>query len=236
MQIALVKKECNNGDKVTISGTVKWCGPIKPHQGQDGEFHTQSLLVADGIKTDNNANSLFCGFYVKNNEDFTYLKDKSITLQGTINIYVDKDRNNKMELRSCKLHETVDSSQRASIQEATDSLKPPQNTQQGPQQPAQDAKEEKEVDWDAKDLRNARMNGLNNATALTVLLAEMLKREFSSNDVKNMAAEFVDYIYNGIKTSSLPNNYEAANREMDEVPSPDDGNSYVNPDDNTPPY
>lgn len=135
MKIAMVKDECANGDKVTISGVVKWCGEVKTHQGQDSDFQTQSLLVADGVKTADNTNSIFCGFYISGNEDFAHLKNKSITLQGAINIYTDKGNNKKMELRSCKLHETTDSSRQASIQDAADSYKQSQNAQQGVQKP-----------------------------------------------------------------------------------------------------
>ncbi len=91
-----------------------------------------------------------------------------------------------------------------------------QNAPQGPQEPAGGAKEDEPVDWDAKDLRQARMNGLNNATRLMVMLAEMNKTNMAPNDIKKVAAEYVDYIYNGIQGGSLPNNYDAANQEMDE--------------------
>ncbi len=75
----------------------------------------------------------------------------------------------------------------------------PQNTSQAPPRASPRPKATKDVDWDAKDLRMARMSGLNNATRLMCLLAEMSKEEVSADIIKECAAEFVDYIYNGIK-------------------------------------
>ncbi len=95
---------------------------------------------------------------------------------------------------------------------------PPQNAQQASSGAAGNVKEDKPVDWDAKDLRQARMNGLNNATCLMVMLAEMNRvNNTSPDDIKKVAAEYVDYIYNGIKKGSSPSNYDEANREMDEA-------------------
>lgn len=116
MRIAMVKQECNDGDKATITGTVKWVDIVKAHDGQDGTFHTQSLLVTDGEKTDDKRNSIFCGFYADKGS-WEHLKNKEITVQGTINIY-----SNEASLRGCKL---VESSQPAP---------------QGPQQAAQSTK------------------------------------------------------------------------------------------------
>lgn len=82
---------------------------------------------------------------------------------------------------------------------------PSQNQPQAPPQAAQGAKASKDVDWDAKDLRMARMSGLNNATKLICLLAEMTKNDDSLNvsHVKGVAAEFVDYIYNGLSKNTV---------------------------------
>jgi len=75
---------------------------------------------------------------------------------------------------------------------------PPQ-APQAPQQPAGATNAPKEVDWDAKDLRNARMNGLNNATAMITVLAEILKdaNMLDKKAIEDAASYFVDYIYNG---------------------------------------
>ncbi len=77
----------------------------------------------------------------------------------------------------------------------------PQQPRQAPSQAAQSSNTKEDVDWDAKDLRQARMNSLNNATRLICLLAEMTKNDASLNvdHVKGVASEFVDYIYSGLK-------------------------------------
>lgn len=77
----------------------------------------------------------------------------------------------------------------------------PQQPPQTPSQAPQSTNSTKDVDWDAKDLRNARMNGVNNATALICLLAEMARDSniASTENIKKVASEYVDYIYNGLK-------------------------------------
>lgn len=79
----------------------------------------------------------------------------------------------------------------------------PQNAQQGPQQPAQRPNGTKGVDWDAKDLRNARMNGLNNATALVCLMGD-LTEEASIEMCERIANRFVAYIYKGPQHKPVP--------------------------------
>lgn len=57
-------------------------------------------------------------------------------------------------------------------------------------------KQKEKVDWDAKDLRMARMSGLNNATRLVCLLAELQKDTgISPQNIIEVADEFVRYIY-----------------------------------------
>lgn len=112
MKIAMVKQECNDGDKATITGTVKWVDTVKTHEGQDGTFKTQTLLLVDGERTGDKRNSIFCGFYADKGS-WNHLKDGNITVQGTINIY-----KNEASLRGCKVIES------------------PQNAPQGPSQPA----------------------------------------------------------------------------------------------------
>ena len=97
MKIAVLKKECSHGDKTTVIGTVKWVGDVKTHQGDKGDFKTQSLLVTDGEQTDDKRNSIFCGFYADKNS-WEYLKGKEVTLHGTCNVY-----QGKMEMRGCNL-------------------------------------------------------------------------------------------------------------------------------------
>lgn len=77
-----------------------------------------------------------------------------------------------------------------------------QNAPQAPSRVAGTSNASKDVDWDAKDLRMARMSGLSNATKLMCILAEMVRQEISSDIIKKCAAEYVDYIYNGIKRKS----------------------------------
>lgn len=76
---------------------------------------------------------------------------------------------------------------------------PPQNAQQAPQQAAQGTKASGDVDWDAKDLRQARMNGLNNATRLVCLMAEAGTVKSPDVALITLTAEsIVYYIYNGL--------------------------------------
>ena len=90
----------------------------------------------------------------------------------------------------------------------------PQNAPQAPSQAVQASNAPKDVDWDAKDLRMARMSGLNNATRLICLLAETTKdielrpddRESLVNLVKEASAELVHYIYNGLQKPSQQQN------------------------------
>lgn len=63
-----------------------------------------------------------------------------------------------------------------------------------------------EPDWDAKDLRMARMAALKSATQLMCLMAEMMKIEVSPNTIKKTAAEFVEYIYNGLSVQEQAGN------------------------------
>ncbi len=120
MKIATVKQECSDGDKATITGTVGWVSEVKSHEGQEGTFRTQSLLVSDGEQTDDKRNSIFCGFYADKGT-WNHLKGNVITLQGTINEY-----QGKKELRSCKIK---------------DSQPAPQKAPQAPSQPPQGNKD-----------------------------------------------------------------------------------------------
>lgn len=95
MQIATVKRECHQNDKATIVGDVKWVGPPKTHQGRDGSFTTQSILVVDGPETQDKINSIFCGLYADKGT-WEHLKGQNVTIQGKVNIY-----KGKHELRSC---------------------------------------------------------------------------------------------------------------------------------------
>lgn len=102
MKINTVKQECADGDKATIKGTVKWVGKVEPHDGKDGTtFRTQDLLIADGEKTDDNRNSMFCGFYA-DKSCWDYLKDSEVTVQGTVNVW-----KTKMSLKGCKIKDDV---------------------------------------------------------------------------------------------------------------------------------
>ena len=110
---------------------------------------------------------------------------------------------------------------------------PPQGQTRRPAASSEQKVEEK-VDWDAKDLRMARMSGLNNATRLVCLLAEMEKdvaylpnASASPDTIKTVAAEFVDYIYNGLNTEKLkkkwnPEDEPIRNPEVGREPGEDD--------------
>jgi len=80
----------------------------------------------------------------------------------------------------------------------------PQGQARPPAGPPQQKQEEKVADT-AKDLRDARMSGLNNATRIVCLLAEMQKDiNVSPQHIKEVAAEFVHFIYNGLETRPNP--------------------------------
>lgn len=183
MKIALVKQECQNGDKASIAGKVAWIGEIKQIESSQGDFCVQSLLVADGPQTADKANSIFCDFNTDKGGWDQY-KNRNISLRGTVNIYGDK-----ISLRSCR------------PTKAQAPQPAPQAASGGQQATKDEGVDKKGVDWDAKDLRMARMCGLKNATALVCLLAEMTQNDASLNidHIKGVAADFVDYIYNGVK-------------------------------------
>jgi len=76
-----------------------------------------------------------------------------------------------------------------------------QNASQVPQQASQSPNDKKDVDWDAKDERNARMNALNNATAMLCLCAQVsnnIATYLGTDMVEKTANEFFRYIYNGL--------------------------------------
>lgn len=95
----------------------------------------------------------------------------------------------------------------------------PQGGQQGRSQPAQskgEAKDDSNVDWDAKDLRMARMNALTNSTRLICLIAEANKdyMDKPTEDptllhlIRKSAEVLVIYIYNGLPAGQKSENFE----------------------------
>ena len=99
--------------------------------------------------------------------------------------------------------------------------KPTQNAQQAPQNAPQSTNAPEKVDWDAKDLRNARMNALNNATAMLVACAEVSKNIatwLGIDKIKQTASEFVDYIYNGL--GAEPPSYGSQRNPVNEDEEP----------------
>ncbi len=93
----------------------------------------------------------------------------------------------------------------------------PQTT--NPQQPAPQGKNE--PDWDAKDLRMARMNSLTNSTKLICLIAEANKdidvkgkdREGLVNLVTQTADILLHYIYNGLTKKQAPDSNQSIQNE-----------------------
>ena len=104
----------------------------------------------------------------------------------------------------------------------------PQNTQQAPSPPAQPtnyqqpvphytSQGKKEPDWDAKDLRMARMNSVTNSTKLICLMAEVNKdiditgkdRERLVNLVTQTADIILHYIYNGLTKKQVPDSNQS---------------------------
>lgn len=176
MKIAMVKQECANGDKATITGTVKWVDVVKAHEGQDGTFQTQSLLITDGEKTGDKRNSIFCGFYADKGS-WEHLKNKEVTVQGTINIY-----KNEASLRGCKL---VDS---------------PQNAQQGSQQAAGGQKPT-QAPLDAKDRLIVAQ------VAAKIVKDLIIGKEFtfkSGNDIGQAIANWTQWIMLAGKGIPIP--------------------------------
>jgi len=81
-----------------------------------------------------------------------------------------------------------------------------QNAAKSPQNALQSTNNKKDVDWDAKELRDARINALNNATKLVCLIAESNK-EYTDNPaddptlltlIEKSAEVLVNYIYKGL--------------------------------------
>lgn len=102
---------------------------------------------------------------------------------------------------------------------------PPKGRQATPQ--ATGATKAKDVDWDAKDLRMARMNALTNSTKLICLIAEANK-EYTDNItedptlltlIRKSAEVFVQYIYNGLPKQNTVK--QAADQAAQEI-----GNHY----------
>ncbi len=182
MKIALIKTECMNGDKASCKGEVKWIGEVKIHQGQEGEFKTQSLLVVDGPETENKENSMFCDFNADKG-NWNHYKDKSIAIQGTVNIY-----NNKTNLRSCKI-----------IDQA-----PPQG-----QQPAPDATGTAKSPAPVSDTEMIQIRSMALAYAKDLVWAEQLK----IGDLKSKADEFTAYIAHGKWFANATNNEPAEPNE-----------------------
>jgi len=97
MTIAEIKERCQDGDKATITGDVKSIKDPESFQGKDGTFWTQLLLVADGPKTDDYKNSIWCSFYVDEGSNYNHLKGRKISVEGKVNVY-----NKKYSLKGCK--------------------------------------------------------------------------------------------------------------------------------------
>ena len=106
----------------------------------------------------------------------------------------------------------------------------PYQGQQAPSQPAQATNEQqsapqgkKEPDWDAKDLRMARMNALTNSTRLICLIAETNK-EYTENPtddptllklITKSAEILVNYIYNGLTKKQTPDSNQSQNNPIE---------------------
>ena len=105
MKICTVKQECSDGDKATITGRVKWIGEIDTHEGKEGQFCTQTILVVDGEKTDDKRNSMFCKFYADDG-NWNHLKDTDVTVQGAVNVW-----KNKISLQGCKVKDAPQNTQ-----------------------------------------------------------------------------------------------------------------------------
>lgn len=85
------------------------------------------------------------------------------------------------------------------------------------------------VDWEAKDLRMARMNALTNATSLVTTLAELMNKpeECTPASVKIIAMAFVDFVYG--KAPKKPADMTTAElldtpASVDDIPFGDEGN------------
>ena len=96
----------------------------------------------------------------------------------------------------------------------------PPNAPQAPQNALQSTNNKKDVDWDAKDLRMARMNALTNATKLVCLIAESNK-EYTDNPaddptlltlIEKSAEVLVNYIYKGLPGLKTPD------KPIDDIP------------------
>jgi len=101
---------------------------------------------------------------------------------------------------------------------------------QTPQNMPQPAPHKPEPDWDAKDLRMAKMNALTNATNLITTLAELMGKpeECTPANVKVIAMTFVDFVYGKTKKPEDMTTAELLDTpaEADDIPF-DEAGSYA---------
>lgn len=181
MNIAKIKQLQATDGWVEFTGTIIKVGSVKSRtksqqsKSPGQQYNVQKITIQD------NSDNIGVWAYA----DKQYLPTQSVTAKGMLKEYEGKRYIDYAKVDYAKVQ--ISPQQPA-----------PQNIPQQPQQAIQQPKVP-EVDWDAKDLRNARMNALNNATQLVCLMAEMSKNGEDLNDltIRQVAAVFVDYIYNG---------------------------------------
>lgn len=177
MNISEIKQLATTDGWVDFSGTIIKVGEIKTRTKSQMSKNAGQQYNVQKITIQDNTDNIGVWAYA----DKQYLPTQSATGNGMLKEYEGKRY----------------------IDYATVKISPqqpaPQNIPPQPQQALQPPKTP-EVDWDAKDLRNARMNALNNATQLVCLVAEMSKNGDELNDltVRQVATVFVDYIYKGL--------------------------------------
>lgn len=176
MNIADIKKMDIGVSGMVCSGEIKYTKEprniVGDKDGKPYDFWTQFVVVEDS--TDSiGANVRIGGKAQKLHKGYRYT------------------------LADCKLDSyEKDGETKLALKARVESGNAPQNVPQatGGQKTSGD------VDWDAKDLRMARMNALTNATRLVCLMTEVGEKE--SPDLRlitTLANSIVDYIYNGMK-------------------------------------
>lgn len=193
MNIAQIKQLQTTDGWIDCSGQIKEIKEIKQRTKSNlsktpgQKYNVQKLVVQDDTDT--------ISLWAYANQQF--MSGQIVSIHGMV-----KEYQGKRYLDYCDIKTDPNTSQ---------------NTQQTPPQPAQATNYQppapqgkKEPDWDAKDLRMARMNALTNSTKLVCLMLEA--GETKPPDVALIAktAEMiVNYIYKGLPSLTKPEQQQA---------------------------
>jgi hypothetical protein len=210
---------------LAAQGQVTYALPAKniTGTGQNGDysFWTQFIVLKD------NTGEIGVNLNLGDDGSFAVVKGANINItKGVLEEYTDKKGAIRKTLKAKLLSSTPakqPTPQQAYQQNMQQRLKP--QTQQQPVSQTDKAI----VDWEAKDLRMARMNALTNATSLVTTLAELMGKpeECTPASVKIIAMAFVDFVYG--KAPKKPADMTTAElldtpASVDDIPFGDEGN------------